>query len=66
MLVVFNPLAEPVKKTIRVNLYYTGLTDRANVRACGGEAVSVALDRDYSIDIPIEIGPAGFVWYVIE
>ncbi len=32
MLVVFNPLKEPVKKTIRVNLYYTGLTDKVEVR----------------------------------
>jgi hypothetical protein len=66
MLVVFNPLAEPVEKTIRVNLYYTGLTDRATVRAGGGQAVAYELNRDYAIDIPVKIGPADFAWYVIE
>ena len=66
LLVVFNPLEEPVKKTIRVNLYYTGLTDKAEVRDREGETNTHKLDRDYSIEIPIEIGPEGLVWFVME
>ncbi len=55
-----------MKKTIRVNLYYTGLTDKADVRDGEGEIVTYKLDRDYSIEIPVEIGPEGFVWFVVE
>lgn len=66
MLVVFNPLKEPVKKAIRVNLYYTGLTDKAEVRDREGEANTYQLNRDYTIEIPVELGPEGFNWFVIE
>ncbi len=66
MLVVFNPLEKPVEKTIRVNLYYTGLTDRAQVRDAEGETVSYALNRDYTIEIPVQIGPEGFAWFAIK
>ena len=66
MLVVFNPLKEPVKKAIRVNLYYTGLTDKAEVRDPEGETNTYNLDRDHTIEIPVEIAPEGFVWFVME
>lgn len=32
LLAVFNPLDRPVSRTIRVDLYYTGLTDNARIR----------------------------------
>ena len=66
MLVVFNPLKEPVKKTIRVNLYYTGLTDKAELRDQEGETNTYQLNRDHTIEIPVKIGPEGFVWFVME
>ena len=66
MLVVFNPLKEPVEKTIRVNLYYAGLTDKAEVRDRMGETNTYRLNRDYTIEIPVEIGPEGFTWFVME
>jgi hypothetical protein len=63
---VFNPLEKPVEKTIGVNLYYTGLTDRAQVRDGEGETVSYALNRDYTIEIPVQIDPEGFAWFAIK
>ena len=66
MLVVFNPLKEPVKKKIRVNLYYTGLTDKAEVRDQDGKSNTYPLDRDHSIEIPIEVGPESSTWFVMH
>ncbi|MFH1919272.1 MAG: hypothetical protein ABIP48_05200 [Planctomycetota bacterium] len=66
MLVVFNPLNEPVKKTIRVNLYYTGLTDKAEIRDRAGAVSTHQFNRDFSVEIPVEIGPEGFTWFVME
>jgi hypothetical protein len=66
MLVVFNPLKEPVKKPIRVNLYYTGLTEKAKVRNRLCDTETYQLDRDHSIDILVEIGAEEFRWFVIE
>jgi len=66
MLVVFNPLKRPVSKTIRVNLYYTGLTEKANIREQGRNLKTYALTRDYTVDVPVKAGPEGFTWFVIE
>jgi hypothetical protein len=66
LLAVFNPLDEPVEKTIRVCLYYSGLTETAQVREGESAAKTYEPDRDFSVDIPVAIGPRGFAWFVIE
>ncbi len=66
MLVVFNPLNEPVTKKLRVNLYYTGLTEAARVREQGGVAKRYKLARDYAVEIPVTVKAQGMNWFVIE
>jgi hypothetical protein len=66
LLVVFNPLSEPVRKTLRVNLYYTGLTDTAQVRCEGGATSAMKLARDYTIDLPVQVPAQGMTWFVIQ
>ncbi len=66
MLVVFNPLNEPVTKTLRVNLYYTGLTDTTQVSEQGNTPQPFTLDRDYSIELPVKVPAQGMNWFVIQ
>jgi hypothetical protein len=66
MLIIFNPLREPVARTLRVNLYYTGLTDYARVQGKDGRAKRLKLNRDYSIEIPVAVQAEGMSWYAIE
>ena len=66
MLVVFNPLKEKVKRTIKANLYYTGLTKTAKIRKQEGKAKTYRLARDYTVEIPVEIEAEGFTWFVVE
>jgi len=66
MLVVFNPLNEPVTRKLRVNLYYTGLTDSARVREKGGAAKRFKLARDYTMELPVTIPAQGMNWFVVE
>lgn len=66
MLVVFNPLAQAVRRNLRVNLYYTGLTERARVWEEGGAVRRAKLGRDYTIELPVEIPPQEMRWFVIE
>jgi hypothetical protein len=66
MLVVFNPLSQPVAKTLRVNLYYTGLTGKARVSEQGRKATSFKLNRDYTIALPVKVPAHGMNWFVIE
>ncbi len=65
MLVVFNPLEEPVERSIRPNLYYTGLTEKALVAESDDNPIEYRLNRDYTIEVPITIPPQGFKWFVI-
>ena len=66
MLVVFNPLNEPVMKKLRVNLYYTGLSDSARIREKDGTAKRVKLARDYTAEIPVTVKAQGMNWFVVE
>ena len=66
MLMVFNPTDKLIKKTIRLPLYYTGLTDIAKIRAQEGKSKKYTLDREYFIDLEVEVKPNWYNWYVIE
>ena len=63
---VYNPLDRPVKKTIRLSLYYTGLTDAAMIRCGQGPAKRYPLDREYRVSLPVEVPAASRAWFVIE
>jgi len=65
LLVVFNPRPRAVRRTLRVKLYYTGLTDVAHVHQDGPARV-YQLDRDYTIDLPVDVPAGGMRWYVIQ
>ena len=66
LLVVFNPLNQPVERTLRVNLYYTGLADKAKVRAADGRTRTYSLSRDYSIQLPVRVEAQSMSWWAIE
>lgn len=66
LLFVHNPLDEEVRKTLRVPLYYTGLTETALVSEQGGESVEMRLDRHYTLQIPVVVPARGYRWFVIR
>ncbi|QDS94467.1 hypothetical protein FF011L_32460 [Roseimaritima multifibrata] len=66
MLVVFNPLKKPVTKMLKVNLYYTGLTDTAMVTSNEEKTVEYNLNRNYMVEIPVNVPAEGMSWFVIE
>jgi len=63
---VYNPLNKPVRKEIKLPLYYTGLTEKAFVKEKDKQGSTYILERDYSISITIEIPAKGYNWYIIE
>ncbi|MCC6444705.1 MAG: alpha-galactosidase [Armatimonadetes bacterium] len=62
----YNPTDRELKQTIRLPLYYTGLTDRASVRFDGGRIKEYILDREYHIQAPVRLGPKEITWLVVE
>ena len=63
---MYNPLNESIRRTITLPLYYTGLKTFAMVREKEGLAKKIKLNRDYSIDVTLEIPAQGYTWLVIE
>jgi len=63
---VYNPLGRNVERQLRLPLYYTGLTTTARIREQRGKSRKYRLDRQYSVEIPINIAPGGITWFVIE
>ncbi len=66
MLVVFNPLGHEVKKTLKVPLYYTGLTEEVKVSERGGPQKTLNLSRDYVVDLVVVVPARDMTWYVLE
>lgn len=66
MLVVFNPKTEPVQRSLRVPLYYTGLTQSAIVTDHAGSKSDLRLERDYSVQLDIDVPAEGMSWYLFE
>ena len=66
LLAVFNPLDQPVTRTLRVNLYYTGLKDTARLRERDGRANRLKLSRDHTVEIPVTVPAQGMNWFTVE
>ena len=66
LLMVYNPLNSEVKKTIKVPLYYTGLTETAKISCRDDEAKEFKLGRNYCVKLPVEVEPNSYTWFVIK
>ncbi len=66
LLMVYNPLNEPIKRRIKLNLYYTGLKDNASISEQDGIDKTIKIDRDYNIFVDIEIPAHSQTWFVIK
>lgn len=66
MLMVYNPLPTQETKDLAINLYYTGLSDVAQVSLEGGPSVAHKISRDDTIDLEVSVPANGMSWYVIQ
>jgi len=66
LMMLYNPTKEKMVRTIKVPLYYTGLTDIAKVKEKEGSFKNYKLNRDYTIDLTFTIAPESYTWFVIE
>ena len=62
----FNPTDKVISKKMRLPLYYTGLETNAMIREKDGEPKSFQLNRDYSVEMEIEVPAMGYTWFVVE
>ena len=65
LLMLYNPTKEIITRTIKIPLYYTGLTQTATVTS-NGSSKKYALNRNYEISFTFTLGPETYSWYLIE
>jgi hypothetical protein len=66
LLMVYNPLDRAVKQTIKVNVYYTGLSRSVTVTNNSGKTGRFKIDRKYEISIPVSVEPNSQSWYIFK
>ena len=66
LLVLYNPLRQKITRTIKLPLYYSGLTNIARLKEKDGSARQYKLNRNYEIDLTFTLEPEGYTWMVIE
>lgn len=66
MLILYNPLKEKITRTIKVPLYYTGLTSVSKLMEKGKAAKSYTLNRNYEVEYTCTLEPESYTWVLIE
>jgi hypothetical protein len=66
LLMVYNPLGNPVKQNLTLNVYYTGLKKTVSVSENGGKPVRYSINRNYEITLPVNVEPNSQSWYIIK
>jgi hypothetical protein len=63
---LYNPTNTAQHITLKLPLYYTGLCETAQIREGEGELKRYEIDRDYNVEIPIEMPARSISYLVIE
>lgn len=61
----FNPTDEKITRTIKLPVYYTGLTNKVFISEKDGPAKNYTLSRHYEAELTVTIEANGYTWYVI-
>ena len=63
---VHNPRDHAVTRTLRLPVYYTGLTTTALVSVDGGVARPMPVDRQFFVSVPVTVPANGLTWMVLR
>ncbi|HPF52513.1 MAG TPA: hypothetical protein PK335_13100 [Draconibacterium sp.] len=66
LVMIFNPKNTDVTEKITLPLYYTGLTETANIRQEEGKLKTYKISRDYNVEIEVPVKANSYTWLVVE
>lgn len=66
LMMLYNPLDKKITRTIKVPLYYTGLTKSAMVKEKEGAFKTYPLNREFEIELKCSLEPGSYTWFVIQ
>lgn len=62
---VYNPTNSYISETIRLPLYYAGLTDKASIRVNDSSPKELPLDRAFTAETPIAVSARSFKYLLV-
>lgn len=66
MVLLYNPTNQEIKRDIKLPLYYTGLTNKAQISELGKNKKEYKLDRFFYVTVSVTIPSNGNIWLVVE
>jgi hypothetical protein len=63
---VFNPTPKSITEVIVLSLYYTGLTDTAEISQGDDLSKTYRLDRNYCVELSVTVPATGYTWFVVR
>ena len=66
LVMLYNPLKESITRSIKLPLYYTGLTNKVTIAERGLHSVVKSLNRNYEVLLNFTIAPESYTWFTIE
>lgn len=65
-ILLYNPLKQKISRTVKIPLYYTGLSNTAVFLEKGTVKTLKKINRDYTVPLTFSIEPESYTWFVIE
>jgi hypothetical protein len=62
----YNPTSEKITRTIKLPLYYTGLTTTTTIAEKDQSPKVYSLNRNFEVELTIHMEPKGYSWFVIR
>jgi len=66
LVMLYNPTHEAITRTIKLPLYYTGLTKEARIYDQEGGSAGYSLNRNDEISFTFTIKAEGYCWFVVK
>ena len=66
MLVVYNPLGIEIRRTLSIDVGYTGITSAARVQDREGTTQTIELDARGRLPLPVRVPAGGMSWYELR
>jgi hypothetical protein len=66
LLMIYNPLNEPITRTLSIPVYYTGLNNKASIKEQEGTSKDVLITRDYKINLTVKIPAKGYQYFTFR
>lgn len=66
LLMLYNPLDEPITRELKIPVYYTGLSTTVVLTDQDGKVKNISVNRDYDFILNVTIPAKGYRYYILK